>query len=63
MKTFREMISWELDQEKKGARVLQITSEEAAGKLGSSVLRRLRYLSSSTEAQLKSTPALLKPFC
>jgi hypothetical protein len=62
MKTFREMISWELEQEKKGARTLQITTEEAAGKLGSCILRKLRYLSSSAEPGPKTEPEL-KPFC
>jgi hypothetical protein len=55
MKTFREMISWELEQEKKSAQTLQITTEEAGGKLGSSILRKLRYLSTSAEAPLRSS--------
>lgn len=59
MKTFREMISWELEQEKKGARTLHITTEEAAGKLGSYVLRKLRHLSSADSAA--KTVAELKP--
>jgi hypothetical protein len=62
MKTFREMISWELEQEKKSGQRLQITTEEAAGRLGSCILRKLRYLSATTEAQLKSASEL-KPFC
>jgi hypothetical protein len=62
MKTFREMISWELEQEKKSGQSLQITTEEAAGRLGSCILRRLRYLSTSAEAQLKSAAPQCKPF-
>jgi hypothetical protein len=61
MKTFREMISWELEQEKKGAHTLQITTEEAAGKLGSYVLRKLRHLSSAEGSEKPSIPEL-KPF-
>ena len=63
MKTFREMISWELEQEKKLGQSLQITTEEAAGKLGSCILRKLRYLSNSTDGQVKSAGLDFKPFC
>jgi hypothetical protein len=63
MKTFREMISWELEQEKKGGRTLQITTEEAAGKLGSCILRKIRHLSSSAEEQFKSAEPAFKSFC
>ena len=61
MMTFREMISWELEQEKKGARTLEITTEEAAGKLGSCILRKLRHLSACAEEPLKSASAELRP--
>jgi hypothetical protein len=60
MKTFREMISWELEQEKNGARTLQISTEEAAGKLGSCILRKLRHLRGTSEEHLKSEPAAFK---
>jgi hypothetical protein len=63
MKTFREMISWELEQEKKGARTLQITTEEVAGKLGSCILRKVRHLSSDVDEQLKSPQTASKNFC
>jgi hypothetical protein len=58
MKTFREMISWELEQEKKGARTLQITTEEVAGKLGSCILRKIRHLSSDVDAGLRSAESV-----
>ena len=47
MKTFREMISWELDQDKRRTRTLHITTEDGTGKLGSCILRKLRYLSAA----------------
>ena len=61
MKTFREMIAWELEQEKKGRRSLQIPSEEAAGKLGSCVMRKLRYLGAAADAQGKPENSSLSP--
>jgi hypothetical protein len=54
MKTFRELISWELEQDKKLNHSLLVTSEDAAGKLTSSVRRKLRYLSAATESASKS---------
>lgn len=54
MKTFSELISWELEQEKKRGNSLNVTSEEAAGKLNRSVLRRMKYLSSAGESGGKS---------
>ena len=48
MKTFRELISWELEQEaKEKASPLKLTEEDGAGKLSASVLRKLRYLNSA----------------
>ena len=47
MKTFRELISWELDQEKHPARRLHATSDESSGRIGSTMMRKLRYLSAS----------------
>jgi hypothetical protein len=47
MKTFRELISWELEQEEKEHQPLQITTEDASGKLGSCVLRKMRHLSAA----------------
>ena len=44
MKSFRELIFWELEQEKKQARSLHITTEDGSGKLGACVMRKLRYL-------------------
>jgi hypothetical protein len=54
MKTFRELISWELEQDKRQTRSLHITTEDNSGKLSSSVLRKLRYLSTATTAQRNS---------
>jgi hypothetical protein len=61
MKTFRELISWELEQDKKQGRSLAITTEDGSGKLGSCVLRKLRYLTAPGTAEPKSTAAALKP--
>ena len=47
MKTFSELISWELEQDKKQTRSLAITTEEASGKIGASMLRKMRYLSAA----------------
>ncbi len=63
MKTFREMISWELEQDKKTARTLQITTEDAAGKLGSCVLRKIRHLSNNVDGQTAPAESPLKTFC
>ncbi|HTG44825.1 MAG TPA: hypothetical protein VK633_09865 [Verrucomicrobiae bacterium] len=57
MKTFRELISWELEQEKKQNRPLHSTSEDAAGKLGSCVLRKLRSLSAGGTLSKSESPA------
>src|SRR5262245_5901787 len=62
MKTFRELISWELEQEKKGDLSLQTAEEDIAGRLESYLLRRVRYLNSAAETQGKPT-ATLKPSC
>jgi hypothetical protein len=51
MKTFREMISWELEQDKRQTRSLHITTEDGAGKIGSSMMRKLRYLSAGANGQ------------
>ena len=62
MKTFRELIAWELEQEGKAHRPLQVSAEEATGKLGSCVLRKLRHLSSSASSDPKSIGPVLRPF-
>jgi hypothetical protein len=50
MKTFSELISWELEQEAKNkTSQLSLTEEASAGKLSASVLRKLRYLSSASD--------------
>ena len=49
MKTFSELISWELEQEAKDkASPLKLMEEDGAGKLSASVLRKLRYLNSAS---------------
>jgi hypothetical protein len=45
MKTFRELICWELEQDKKARLVPdQNTIQDGAEKLRASVLRKVRYL-------------------
>ena len=53
MKTFSELISWELEQERKRKRSLAMTSEDASGKLSDSVLRKLKYLNSAGASSSK----------
>ena len=62
MKTFREIISWELEQEKKAARTLPVSTEEAAGKLGSCILRKIRHLSNNVELQIANDQPAFKSF-
>lgn len=47
MKTFRELISWELEQEaKEKPASLSLPEDDGAGKLSASVLRKIRFLNS-----------------
>lgn len=56
MKTFRELISWELEQERKQKSAAPSLSEdEDIGKLGASVLRKIRYLSAAGGTGHKSS--------
>jgi hypothetical protein len=55
MKTFRELISWELEQDKRQAGATT-SAEERAAKLGTCVLRKLRYLSSASKAAPEMKP-------
>ena len=57
MKTFRELISWELAQEKRGTRSRPTSAEESAGKIGASVLSKLRYLSTAANPPKGSSDA------
>ncbi|HEV8543759.1 MAG TPA: hypothetical protein VGR78_15305 [Verrucomicrobiae bacterium] len=57
MKTFRELISWELEQDKRHNRSLLVSTEDAAGRLSSCVLRKLRYLSAASGASKASSAA------
>jgi hypothetical protein len=59
MKTFRELISWELEQEKNQGRSVQLSTEDGAGKLSACLLRKLRYLS-ATRAQVPG-PSGIRP--
>ena len=50
MKTFNELILWELQQEaNQNSSNLSVSEEHGSGKLGSSVLRKLRQLKTSSE--------------
>lgn len=53
MKTFRELISWELEQEaKQMPAAFSLSEDDGAEKLSASVLRKLRYLNEGgTSAQ------------
>jgi hypothetical protein len=53
MKTFREMISWELEQDKRQTRSLQITTEDSSGRLGACVLRKLRHMAAAGATNAK----------
>ncbi len=44
MKTFRELISWELEQEKRHPRLLPAPVRDAADKLRACALGKWRYL-------------------
>lgn len=61
MKTFSEMISWELEQEaSKKAPRLSLTEDVGAGKLSASVMRKLRYIRSGA-ADTKSSSESWSP--
>jgi len=53
MKTFRELISWELEQEQKTRARLQVSSDEIAQKLSATVLRKIRHLSPPSADSMK----------
>jgi hypothetical protein len=56
MKTFNELISWELEQEaKQKTSQLKLTEGDGAGKLSASVLRKLRYLNAVGRAAPKTS--------
>ena len=48
MKSFREMISWELEQERKNRSRLEVSAKEMAEKLNATVLRKMRSLSTAS---------------
>ncbi|MGZ8901373.1 MAG: hypothetical protein ACXW3Z_14885 [Limisphaerales bacterium] len=55
MKTFSELISWELEQEaKQKVSPLKLAEEDSGGKLSASVLRKLRYLNSASVSKTAS---------
>ena len=59
MKSFRELISWELEQERKnGTSATLAATEEMADKIGASALRKLRYLSSRSAPKTSSGAAM-----
>jgi hypothetical protein len=47
MKTFRELISWELEQDSKQKPARVRLSEDGDGKLSASVLSKIRYLNAT----------------
>jgi hypothetical protein len=49
MKTFRELIAWELEQDRKQRRSAS-PEENGGSKLTDSMLRKLRYLSSNVSS-------------
>ncbi len=54
MKTFRELIAWELEQERRKKRSLR--DGEMTGKLSQSVLRKFRFLSSNVASADRDFP-------
>ena len=50
MKTFRELISWELEQDAEKRTEPSLTKEDAGAKLNASVLRKLKYLNAAGSA-------------
>jgi hypothetical protein len=55
MKTFRELIAWELEQERKGKRPVLDTAN-GASKLTDTVVRKLRYLNSNVSSGDREIP-------
>jgi hypothetical protein len=56
MKTFSELISWELEQERKErADALSLSEDESGGKLSASIMRKMRYLNSAGAAMAKDS--------
>lgn len=51
MKTFRELISWELEQESKQKPAgLSLSEDDGNTKLSASLLRKIKYLNSTASA-------------
>lgn len=62
MKTFSEMILWELEQEaKRKTSSATLAEDEGAGKLNASILRKFRYLNSTGGAVSKSAAQDFSP--
>jgi hypothetical protein len=49
MKTFRELIAWELEQDRKQGRPA-LAEEKGESKLSATMLRKLRYISANIPA-------------
>jgi hypothetical protein len=59
MKTFNELILWELQQEaNQNSSSLSLSEEHGSSKLGASVLRKLRYLKSPSDGSKSSLDGL-----
>lgn len=54
MKTFRELISWELEQEKQQNRSMSASLDEPSARLSSYLSRKLRHLSAARAQALSS---------
>ena len=60
MKTFNELILWELEHEaQQKTTSLSLTEEQESSSLGASVLRKLRHL--KADGETKSFPGGLNP--
>jgi hypothetical protein len=57
MKTFRELISWELEQEKQTHRPLPPSFDDPSSRLSSYVSRKRRYLSAARSQPWASASA------
>ena len=54
MKTFRELIAWELEQERKQKR--STAPKNAGSELNTTILRKLRYLNSNVSSNDRQLP-------
>ena len=55
MKTFRELIAWELEQERKQKRSAA-AAKNGSSELNTTILRKLRYLNSNVSSNDRQLP-------